>query len=270
MSDFILQGEGIALGDIRVRLAKNDQEIRQAQALRYKIFYEEFHAKRSPEIEAAKRDFDHFDDFTDHLVVVDKSILDPEKAIVGTYRMLREDQAQKAGRFYTSDEFDISKLVENNKGLLEMGRSCVLEEYRTKAVLQLLWQGIAEYVAEHNIQFLFGCASFHGTDPQVHANELTFLYHNNLAPEKYRPRALPEVYTNMDLVDPSEINAKQVLRNLPPLIKGYMRIGGHVGDGAFIDHDFGTTDVCVVLDTKNMTGSYQKHYERKTGADFSK
>jgi putative hemolysin len=133
-----------------------------------------------------------------------------------------------------------------------------------------LWQGIAEYVAYHKIQFLFGCASFHGTDPQEHANELSFLYHNNLAPEEYRPRALPDVYTKMDLVDPSTIEMKTVLRNLPPLIKGYMRIGGYVGDGAFVDHDFGTTDVCVVLNTETMTGSYQKHYERKTGADFSK
>lgn len=270
MSKFILQEEGISLGDIQVRLAKNDNEIRQAQALRYKIFYEEFQAKRSAAIESEKRDFDHFDNFTDHLVVIDKSIVDPQKSIVGTYRMLREDQAEKAGRFYTSDEFDISKLVDNHSDLLEMGRSCVLEPYRTKAVLQLLWQGIAEYVAHHEIQFLFGCASFHGTDPQVHANELSFLYHNNLAPEEYRPRALPDVYTKMDLVDPSTIDMKTVLRNLPPLIKGYMRIGGYVGDGAFVDHDFGTTDVCVVLNTETMTGSYQKHYERKTGAEFSK
>ncbi len=269
MSDFILQGEGISQSDILVRLAKNDNEIRQAQALRYQIFYEEFHAKRSPEIEAEKRDFDYFDEFTDHLVVIDTSIIDETKAIVGTYRMLGEDQAKKAGRFYTSDEFDISKLVSNYTGLLEMGRSCVLEPYRTKAVLQLLWQGIAEYVVYHKVQFLFGCASFHGTDPMEHANELSFLYHNNLAPEEYRPRALPDVYTKMDLVAPESIDTKSVLRNLPPLIKGYMRIGGYVGDGAYVDHDFGTTDVCVVLNTATMTGSYQKHYERKTGANFS-
>jgi putative hemolysin len=270
MSDFILNSDGISLGDIRVRLAKNDQEIHQAQSVRYHIFYDEFNAKPSVANEMAKRDFDHFDDFADHLVVIDESILGVEKSIIGTYRMLRQDQASRAGRFYTSDEFDISKLINNHDGLLEMGRSCVLAPYRTKAVLQLLWQGIAEYVMHHKIQFLFGCASFQGVNPQDHADELTFLYHNNLAPEGFCPRALESVYTKMDLVAPSAIDTRKVLRNLPPLVKGYMRIGGYVGDGAFIDYDFGTTDVCVVLNTATMTSSYQKHYERKTGTEFTK
>ena len=270
MTDFILEGEGISLGDIHVRLARNEQEIYQAQCLRYQIFYEEFQAKPSEQAAIEKRDFDHFDDFTDHLVVIDKSIIDEDSAIVGTYRLLREDQAKKAGGFYTSNEFDISKLTENYTDLLEMGRSCVLSDYRTKAVLQLLWQGIAEYVAHYGIKFLFGCASFHGTDPQAHADELTFLYHNNLAAAEYRPKALDHVYVDMDLVDPSRIDPKKVLKNLPPLIKGYMRVGGCVGDGAFVDYDFGTTDVCVILNTATMNQSYQKHYERKTGSDIGR
>ena len=262
MSDFILDGDGISLGDIRVRLAKDTTEIEQAQAIRYKIFYEEFNAKPSDMMEVAKRDFDHFDDFADHLIVID------DDEIVGTYRLLRQEQAEQAGRFYTSDEFDISKLINNYDGLMEMGRSCVLPDYRSKAVLQLLWQGIAEYVAYYGVKFLFGCASFQGTDPKEHAKALSFLYHNNLAPEEFRPHALPDVYTNMNLADPDTINARDVLKSLPPLIKGYLRIGGFVGDGAFIDHSFGTTDVCVVLNTSAMNGSYQKHYERKTGAEF--
>lgn len=262
MSEFILENGEITLGSIRVRLAKNRQEIEQAQAIRYHIFYEEFNAKPSASIALAKRDFDHFDDYADHLIVFDAD------TIVGTYRLLRQDAAQKAGRFYTSDEFDISKLENNYSGLLEMGRSCVLPDYRSKAVLQLLWQGIAEYVAHHRVKFLFGCASFQGVNPQDHAEALSFLYHNNLAPELFRPRTLPDVYQKMNLIDPSKVNTKNVIRNLPPLIKGYLRIGGFVGDGAFIDHDFGTTDVCVVLSTDHLTSSYQKHYERKTGAEF--
>jgi len=270
MPEFVLEDEGISFGDILVRLARNENEIHQAQSLRYHIFYEEFNATPSDEIRQIGRDVDYFDDHTDHLVVIDKSIMDSEKAVVGTYRLLREDQAEKAGRFYTSDEFDISKLIENYSGLLEMGRSCVLEKYRTKAVLQLLWQGIAEYVAHYNVEFLFGCASFPGTNPETHAEELSFLYHNHMAPEGFRPRALPELYTKMDWLGAEDINARKVLKNLPPLIKGYLRIGGFVGDGAFVDHSFDTTDVCVVLSTSMMTQSYQKHYERKTGADFSK
>lgn len=272
MSDFILQGEeGLAFGNIAVRLARDEADIARAQAIRYHIFYEEFNATPTDAVKAAKRDFDEFDPHADHLVVIDKTIADPDKAVVGTYRMLREEAAQKAGRFYTSDEFDISKLTSNYSGLLEMGRSCVLPEYRTKAVLQLLWQGIAEYVAYHNVKFLFGCASFQGTDPQQHAQALSMLYHYHLAPEDFRPKALPDVYQSMQLVDkPEEINTREVIRDLPPLVKGYLRIGGVVGDGAFIDYNFGTTDVCVVLNTATMTESYQKHYERKTGAEFGK
>ncbi len=270
MNDFILDGDGISLGDITVRLARNDQEIHEAQKLRYKIFYEEFHARPTDRIEAEKRDFDHFDDYADHLVVVDKKITDPQKRIVGTYRMLRQDMAEKAGRFYTSDEFDISKLIDTNKSLLEMGRSCVYEEYRTKAVLQLLWQGIAEYVAFHDVKFLFGCASFHGTNPDDFKDELSYLYYRHLAPEEFRPVALPDVYTKMDRMPAEDIDGKKVLRNLPPLIKGYIRIGGFIGDGAFIDYDFDTIDVCVILKTSLITESYMKHYERKTGADFSR
>ena len=269
MSDFILDGDGISYGDIYVRLARDESEIHQAQKIRYHIFYEEFHAKPTDEIKAAGRDFDRYDEFADHLIVINKTISDPDKAIVGTYRMLREGAAKKAGQFYTSDEFDISKLLDNYSGFLEMGRSCVLPEYRTKAVLQLLWQGIAEYVVHYNIQFLFGCASFHGTDPQEHAEALSYLYYNHMAPEQFRPKALESVYTKMDLLPPEKVDAKNAIRSLPPLVKGYIRIGGFVGDGAFIDHDFDTIDVCVVLNTKMLTSSYHKHYERKTGAEIA-
>ena len=268
MNNFILEGAGISFGDISVRLARNSREVEQAQHIRYNIFYEEFHAKPSIEVSKAKRDFDRYDHFADHLIVLDKTIVDKDKQIVGTYRMLREDKAKECGQFYTSDEFDISKLITNYSGLLEMGRSCVLEPYRTKAVLQLLWQGIAEYVAHYNVNFLFGCASFHGTDPKDHAEGLSYLYHNYMAPEEFRPVALPNVYTDINLMPADQIDARNALKSLPPLIKGYLRIGGFIGDGAFIDYDFNTVDVCVVLSTNHLTDSYKNHYERKTGAQF--
>lgn len=270
MTEFILQGAGISAGDIVVRLAKNETEILQAQHLRYHIFYEEFHANPTPEITAAKRDFDEFDEYADHLVVIDTSIIDPDKAIVGTYRLMGESGAAKAGRFYTSDEFDISKLLNNYEGLLEMGRSCVLPDYRTKAVLQLLWQGIAEYVTHYQIRFLFGCASFHGTDPKAYADEISYLYQNHLAPEEFCPKGIKNPEVSMNMTDANDINARQVIRNLPPLIKGYIRIGGVIGDGVFIDHDFDTVDVCVVLSTNLISESYLKHYERKTGAEIAR
>jgi putative hemolysin len=270
MSDFILENDGITVGDVTVRLARNDDEVLQAQKLRYHIFYEEFHAKASGAVEREKRDFDEFDDYADHLVVIDNSIIDKDKAIVGTYRMMGEDGAKGAGRFYTSDEFDISKLLNNYDGLLEMGRSCVLPEYRTKAILQLLWQGIAEYVTYNKVKFLFGCASFHGTNPKDHAEAISYLYYNHLAPENFRPIGIKNPEVNMDMVPGDDIDVKAVIRSLPPLIKGYIRIGGVIGEGVFIDHDFDTVDVCVVLSTSMMADNYLKHYERKTGSEITR
>lgn len=258
------------MGPIHVRLARNADEVRISQALRYDIFYREFGAKPVGDVEEKQLDYDHFDQFADHLVVIDDRIADPEKNIIGTYRMMREDAAQKAGRFYTSDEFNIAKLTDKKEGLLEMGRSCVHADYRTRPVLQLLWQGIAEYVAYHDIKYLFGCASFHGTDPQEFALGLSYLYHNHLAPEDFRPKALDEVYVPMDMIPNDQIDPKEALKALPALVKGYLRIGGCVGDGAYIDRQFNTVDVCVVLKTSLATESYLKHYERKTGGQFDR
>jgi putative hemolysin len=270
MSDFILENEGFKLGSILVRLAQTSHEIEQAQKLRYHIFYEEFHAKASAQVAREKRDFDEFDDFADHLIVIDTAVADRDKAIVGTYRMMRNEAASRAGRFYTSHEFDISGLTDNYSGLLEMGRSCVLKEYRTKAVLQLLWQGIAEYASHYHVKFLFGCASFHGTNPNDFINELSYLHHNHLAPEKFRPIAHDKVIEESDYLPLEQIDPKQVLKNLPPLIKGYIRLGGFIGEGIYIDHDFDTVDVCVVVKTALVTESYLKHYERKTGVEFDR
>jgi putative hemolysin len=270
MSEFILDGQGISAGNITVRMAQNNHEVICAKKIRYHIFYEEFDAKPLGDIATQKRDFDKFDDYADHLIVIDNTIDDVDSAIVGTYRLMGEEGAQKAGGFYTSDEFDISKLLENQTGLLEMGRSCVLPDYRTKAVLQLLWQGIAEYVTYHKIRYLFGCASFHGTDPKDHAESISYLYHNHLAPSEFRPVGLKNPEVKMNTVANDDIDIKKVIRGLPPLIKGYIRIGGVIGDGVYIDREFDTVDVCVVLSTNLISDGYLKHYERKTGAEITR
>jgi putative hemolysin len=145
---------------------------------------------------------------------------------------------------------------------MELGRSCVEEGYRTMPTLQLLWQGIAAYVFEHDIKLMFGCASFHGTDPDAFSDVLTYLHHNHLAPEDMRPRAVAERYESMARASIDGIDARQALRDLPPLIKGYLRLGGYVGDGAVVDHQFNTTDICIVLPTEKVTERYYKHYER--------
>lgn len=247
---------------IHVRLATSPAEIQAAQRLRYDVFYREFGAHPTPAMEKSGLDVDYFDEFTDHLIVIDPSAADRNLGVVGTYRLLSSDNMKRAGRFYTSDEYDISPLIQSSQQMLEMGRSCVLEPYRTMPVLQLLWSGIARYISEHQIDLMFGCASLHGTDPSALASELSLLYHNHLAPEELRPRALPARYVNMNILPRDQIDARRVFMKLPPLIKGYIRAGAMVGDGAVVDEQFNTVDVCVVMPTYMITDKYVKHYDR--------
>jgi len=249
---------------ISVRLTNSPAEVEAAQRLRYTVFYEEYKAIADPEAAAARMDVDEYDAITDHLVVVDETLPPGPSQIVGTYRLLRREVAEKFGKFYTSGEYDIAPLLDSGAVLLELGRSCVLPPYRTRPVLQKLWQGIAHYVAEHKIGLMFGCASLHGTNVEELAPQLSYLYHYHLATPELRPRALESRYVEMNVMAKEDINAKAVFVSLPPLIKGYMRLGASIGDGAVIDHQFNTTDVCIVMPTHLVTEKYLKHYQRVT------
>jgi L-ornithine Nalpha-acyltransferase len=256
----------VAGGSLRIRLAEDVSEIRAAQALRYRVFYESMAARPTPEMAAARRDFDSFDDFCDHLLVFDEERGSGAGAVVGTYRVMRREGAARRGQFYTSDEYEIDSLACYPGEILELGRSCVDPTYRSGATMQLLWRGIAEYVFNYNISIMFGCASLPGTDPQQLRMPLAYLYHHHLAPPALRPRALPERYVSMDLLPPAQVKIAEARQALPPLIKGYLRLGGFIGDGAVVDPDFGTTDVCVVVKTDLVTEKYLRHYKREEHA----
>jgi putative hemolysin len=255
----------VRAGSLEVRLAEEPAEIEAAQALRYRIFYEEMAAKPTPEMAEAKRDFDGFDEHADHLLVIDHTCGAGADGVVGTYRLIRREHAARKGTFYSADEYDIAKIVAYPGQILELGRSCVGPDYRTGNVMQLLWRGIAAYVFQFDIQLMFGCASLPGVDPKDLALPLAYLYHNHLAPPELRPVALADRHTDMNLLAPEEVDKRAALTALPPLIKGYLRLGGSVGDGAVVDHQFHTTDVCVVVKTDLVTGKYYKHYERLEG-----
>ena len=209
------------------------------------------------------RDFDDFDPLCDHLLVIDHNRGSGPEGVVGTYRLIRRAAAARAGAFYSSHEYDIGRLIALPGEILELGRSCVDAEYRNSGTMQLLWRGIAAYVWELKIELMFGCGSLPGTDPQALALPLSYLYHNHLAPEHLRPVALPERYADMRLMPAEAIDKRQALKELPPLIKGYLRLGGYIGDGAVIDHQFNTTDVCIVVKTDQVTEKYYRHYDRK-------
>jgi putative hemolysin len=212
---------------------------------------------------ATRRDRDDFDAVADHLLVVDHDRGEGAESVVGTYRLIRRHAAARLGRWYSAAEYDISRILAVEGELVECGRSCVDAAYRTRGSLQLLWSGIAAYVARHRIAILFGCASLPGTDLDALADQLTYLAANHMAPEEIRPRALPDRYVEMMRKDPALIDRKRTLVDLPPLVKGYLRLGGFVGDGAVIDPQFNTTDVAVLVKTDLITEKYSRHYQRK-------
>ncbi|MFD2264091.1 GNAT family N-acetyltransferase [Lacibacterium aquatile] len=254
----------LIVGNIEVRLAANDAEIVAAQELRYRIFYEEMDARADPETAASKRDVDHFDAVCDHLLVVDNSLGSGPESIVGTYRLIRRPAADARGGFYSKDEYDIGNLLALKGNLLELGRSCVDVRYRNRPTMQLLWRGIAAYVFKHDIVLMFGCASLPGTDPKEHALALSYLHHFHPAPEAIAVKALPERYVSMNLMAKEEIDPRKALGELPPLVKGYLRLGGFIGEGAVIDEQFNTVDVFIIVQTDLVTDKYFQHYSRTT------
>lgn len=255
----------VRAGALHLRLAETEEEVMAAQRLRYRVFYETMNARPTEPMALVRRDFDSYDAFCDHLLVFDRQRAPGAEAVVGTYRVMRRAAAARRGQFYSADEYDIGNLEAFDGEILELGRSCIHEDYRTGSTMQLLWRGIAEYVLAYNIELMFGCASLPGTDPETLAVPLSYLYHHHLAPPALRAWALPARYVAMDRMSAEAIAPRRALHLLPPLIKGYLRVGGFVGDGAVVDYDFGTTDVCVVLKTEWVTERYFRHYTRDEG-----
>jgi len=256
----------IRSGTLGVRLAVNEAELDAALALRFRIFYEEMGALPDAETAASRRDRDGYDAVADHLLVLDHALGQGPAAVVGTYRLIRRPAAARIGRFYSEAEYDIAPLLALPGGILELGRSCVGPQHRTRGTLQLLWRGIAAYVFTHDIDLMFGCASLPGTDADALAVSLSYLYAHHLAPPALRPSALAERYVTMERLRRDAYDPRRAAAMLPPLIKGYLRLGGFVGDGAVIDREFNTTDVCIVVKTDLITAKYSRHYDRHRAA----
>jgi putative hemolysin len=251
--------EPLRSGNLTVRLAENEAEIVAAQKLRYQIFCEEMGGQANPQVQAEKRDFDVYDTVCHHMLVIDGEG-SPAERVVGTYRLLTRSNMDKVGHFYSETEYDMSKVKANGGELLELGRSCVEQQYRTRPVIQMLWQGIGSFIYEKDITLMFGCASFHGTNVVEHKHALSYLYHYHLAPENLRPRALPDQFVEMNLMPKDQVVPRAAINALPPLIKGYLRLGGHVGDGAVLDFAYNTCDVSIVVQTESIQEKYTQRY----------
>ena len=245
------------------KLAQTDDDVRAAQRLRYEVFVRELGSDGEGVDHDLQLETDRFDPYFDHLLLIDRAApSNVSSGVVGVYRLLRQDQADKIGQFYSEDEYDLTRLKASGRKLLELGRSCLLPDYRGGAGMYLMWNALAEYVEQHKVEVLFGVASFHGTDLEALAEPLSLLHHRHLAPEDFRVRTVDTYFQPMNLVNKEELNAKSAMLAVPALIKAYLRLGGYVGDGAFVDHAFNTTDVCLILDTARMNARHKSIYEK--------
>lgn len=249
-----------------MRLARDDRDLAAAQRLRYRVFVEELGAVGPMVDHAARLERDTFDAMFDHLLLIDPrrdaGALDD---VVGVYRLLPGAKLGAGQRFYSEDEFDVTALRASGKALLELGRSCVHPDYRGGAAMLHLWNSLAEYVLDLGIDVMFGAASFHGTDVDALAQPLAYLHHMHRAPEALRVQAIGAGAQRMDLVAPAALDKRAAMLGTPALIKAYLRLGGFVGDGAYIDHDFNTVDVCLIMDTGLMSARHRQFYQRQNG-----
>lgn len=253
------------LPEFKVRLAKSERDLRAAQRLRYRVFVEELGGDGALVDHGAKLERDEFDPYFDHLLLIDEAATEND-GVVGVYRVMRDDQAAAGRGFYSTTEYDLSPLECSGRRILELGRSCLHANYRGGMAMFHLWNGLATYVLDHKIEILFGVASFHGTDVQSLKVPLSYLHYHHLAPEDLRVKAQPASFQPMDLLPKAEVDRRRAMVDTPALIKAYLRLGGFVGEGAFVDHDFNTTDVCLLMDTKRLnekqTGLYVKGRQR--------
>ncbi|WP_410216906.1 GNAT family N-acyltransferase [Paracoccus sp. (in: a-proteobacteria)] len=235
-----------------------------AQRLRYRVFVEELGGSGPLVDHEARLERDEFDPVVDHLCLIDtRRDADALDHVVGVYRLLRSDRAAEFGRFYCDGEYDLTPLRNSGRPLLELGRSCVDPEHRGGAAMFLMWNALADYVLDHGIQILFGVASFHGTDVPMLAPSLSWLHHKHLAPPELRPRAREAGFHPMDLIEPDQLDRREAMIAMPALIKAYLRLGGMVGEGAYVDRDFNTTDVFLLMDTAAMSAKHREYYESR-------
>lgn len=243
-----------------LRLARDAADLALAQSLRYEVFVAELGGDGDMVDHAARLEADRFDPYFDHLMLLDHGR--DGNPCVGVYRLMRESQAREAGQFYCDDEYDLDCLRASGRQLLELGRSCLHPDYRGGTAMMHLWTGLAGYVEAHGIELMFGVASFHGTEIAPLAAPLSFLHHRHLAPAPIRVRAHACGYQRMDLISPRDLDRAAASRAIPSLIKGYLRMGGFVGAGAFVDRPFNTTDICLVMDVANIPARQRDLYRQ--------
>lgn len=247
-----------------LRLARDARDLRAAQRLRYEVFVGEMGSDGPLVDHAARLEADEFDTICDHLLLIDtRRDADALADVVGVYRLLPGDRLAPGQQFYSESEYDLGALRASGRRLLELGRSCVHPDHRGGSAMMLMWNRLAEYVLDRGVELMFGTASFPGTDVAALAQPLSFLHYNHLAPPALRAHVLPPHGVAMAMLPPDAVDRRRAMQATPALIKAYLRLGGFVGEGAFVDHAFNTTDVLLVMDTAAMSARHRDYYVRR-------
>lgn len=253
----------IKVRDFEVRLTRNKDERRQVRQLRYEVFVEEEGAAATEEQRALREEYDSYDRFAEYMAVFHNG------RVVGTYRIIDRKAAEKMDGFYTESEYNISKIKKYRGNIAEMSRACVEKSYRDNGlVMRLLWAGLGEMIVRRKIGIVFGVASFVGKNPARSAQAISYLYYNHLTPSRLRATVLPEKFADgvnpklgrMNILPREFVDEADARAEMTPLIKGYLRLGATFGRGVFIDAPFNTYDVFVMLETRKMNATYQKHF----------
>ena len=249
-------------GRFILKIAETSEELHDEQRLRYKVFVEEMGANVADDCHASRMEYDKFDQDFDHLILIDSLNRNTAENVVGVYRLMLNTSVSKNRGFYSSSEYNLDKLIKADRKILELGRSCIDKQHRGGVALHMMWNGLAQYVIDNNVEVLFGVASFHGVDINLINHALSYLHYNHLAPVELRPIAIGENKIDMNILNKSDVEKMSALKQIPPLIKAYIRLGGFIGFGASVDVDFNSIDVCLVMDTKNMSEKYKKFYSQ--------
>ncbi|WOI56993.1 GNAT family N-acetyltransferase [Palleronia sp. LCG004] len=247
--------------NFQLSMAKDPDDLAEAQRLRYAVFVEELGGDGPLVDHLERREVDAYDAAADHLILRDLD-RDPGDTVIGVYRMLTDDRAAAAGGFYSEREYDLEPLRRTGRPLLELGRSCLHQNYRGGGAMFELWSGLVEYVLENKVEIMFGTASFHGTNLDALSRPLSALHRYSLAPQELRVKARPPFGVPMDRDPEMHVDRLAAMREVPALIKAYLRLGGYVGEGAYVDHAFNTTDVCLVMDTARLNARQSAIYTR--------
>ena len=243
--------EGFSAGRYQVKFAANAAEIAAAQALRYRVFYQENQAVPTPEMVACEQEIDEWDAVAYHVIVLDNKA-EQQPAVVGTLRLTSNERLRPGQKFYTEDAFDLNKLKGHYRRVLELSRYCIHSEGRSGTILMLIWKFAMQFIVEHGYDVMFGCASFQGTEVDQHKDILSYLYQHNLAPDHLMPTPVIENHVSITGLEIDNAEWDNAKHSVPTLLRGYLKLGAKISDTAIVDHHFNTTFVCIYVDAADM------------------